>query len=223
MKEIIKLENVVKMYPGERRAVSDVSLAINKGQRVTIQGAPGSGKSALMRLIAGMERPSAGSIFVLEKAVHEMDEGAAAAFRNRHIGMMEREPGFIEKLSVLENTAMPLTVRGIPVFKRNREAKERLKETGLLSVINALPQQLSVFEKTLASVARMLIARPEILLLDEIFAGLLDREKERLSVFINSLGKSGNHTIIVFCAEMNNSLIMDRKIKISGGRIQEEL
>ena len=223
MKEIIRLENVVKMYPWERRAVNDISVSVAGLQRVTVQGAPGSGKSVLMRLIAGMEKPSAGKIFVLENAVHEMSPDAAAAFRNRHIGMMQRDPGFIEQLSVTENVAMPLTVRGVPVRIRNREAKGLLKEVGLPGVNNALPAQLSVFEKMLAAAARMLIGRPQILLLDDIFAGLTEREAARLTDVINGFVGQGNYTTIFFCAEKSEKLYTDRTIRISGGKLQEDI
>jgi len=223
MKEIIRLENVVKMYPWERRAVNDISLSVAGRQRVTVRGAPGSGKSVLMRLIAGMEKPSAGKIFVLDNAVHEMSADAAAAFRNRHIGVMQRDPGFIEQLSVTENVALPLTVRGVPVRIRNREARGLLKEIGLPGVVNALPAQLSVFEKMLAAAARMLIGRPQILLLDDIFAGLTERETVRLTDVINVFLGQGNYTMIFFCAEKSEKLYTDRTIRISGGKLQEDI
>ena len=118
MSEIIRLENVIKMLAGNRRAINGVSLTIQAKERVAIHGASGSGKTTLARLIAGMERPSSGRVFVLDKAVHDMDADTAAVFRSRHIGLIARHPAFMENLTVLENVALPLMIRGIPPAQR---------------------------------------------------------------------------------------------------------
>jgi putative ABC transport system ATP-binding protein len=113
MSEVMKLENGVKMYRNGLRAINGVSVSLSQGERVSVYGAPGSGKTTLARLIAGMEPVSSGSIFILGQAVHEMDEAAAARFRNQHIGILNRVPALMDSLTVLDQVALPLAIRGI--------------------------------------------------------------------------------------------------------------
>ncbi|MGI6174960.1 MAG: ABC transporter ATP-binding protein [Christensenellales bacterium] len=179
MQEMIKLENVIKMYEDGRRAVNGINLCVRKGECVVICGASGSGKTTLMRLLAGMERPSSGRVMVLGKAVHEMDADRLAAFRNRHIGLLSKDAAFMGGLTVLENVALPLMIRGVSFAKREKAAKEQLKTLGLTYVAGARPAQLSSLETKLVSIARMLIAQPEVLLLHDATASLSARDWQK--------------------------------------------
>ena len=134
-----------------------------------------------MRLIAGMEVPSAGKVFVLGQDMHEMRADKAAEFRNRHIGIVRRRAGFMARLNVLENVSLPSAVRGTAVSKRNREAKELLKSLGILHIAHAHPFQLSAYEALTSAVARALIAQPKVLMLYEAAADLSERETEQFA------------------------------------------
>jgi ABC-type lipoprotein export system ATPase subunit len=131
MSEVIRLENAVKMYDNGIRAVNDISLSISEGECVVISGPSGSGKTTLARLIAGMETPSSGEVIVLDRPVHQMTPDAAAVFRNINIGILRKDPEFLDTLTVLENVAMPLALRGAAAAQRIREAKEQLKTLDL--------------------------------------------------------------------------------------------
>lgn len=221
MKEVIRLENVIKMYPGGRRAINGVSLSVYECERITINGSPGSGKSTLMRLIAGMEAPSDGKITVLGKAVESMNSDISSAFRSRHFGILLRNAGFMERLTVLENTALPLALRDVPGEKRNKTANEKLKALGLDSIAKAYPHQLSPYESQLVSIARALAAQPEILMLNEAGADLSQKEEERLYGTINDLGKFGDFTILNFC-EAGSGFVADKNYRLEHGMIQED-
>jgi putative ABC transport system ATP-binding protein len=222
MSEIIRLENVIKMLTGNRRAINGVSLAIQEKERVTICGASGSGKTTLTRLIAGMERPNSGKVFVLDKAVHDMDADTAAVFRSRHIGLIARHPAFMESLTVLENVALPLMIRGIPLAQREKTAQEQLKTLGLAHTVNARPTQLSILEAKLASIARALIAQPQILLLDDAAAGLPERDVEQIKGILYALSQFGECVILEFSGEKNGLICADRTMNLERGKIQEE-
>lgn len=222
MKEIIRLEDVVKMLESGRRAVNGVSFSVSKGERVAIYGVPGSGKTTLARLIAGMERPSSGKVFVLEKAVHEMDADTAAAFRSLHIGLLQRHSAFMESLTVLENVAMPLTIQGIPSKQREKAAKKQLKTLGLVHTVNASPTQLSAMEAKLVSIARALIAQPQILLLDDAAADLPEKDVEQIKGILRALSQFGEWTFLEFSEEKNGLICADRMMNLEHGKIREE-
>ena len=222
MSEVIGLKDVVKTEGG-RCVVNGVSLAIEEKERVLIYGAPGSGKAALMRLMAAMDRPNGGEITVLDKAVHGMDERAAAAFRNRHIGVVRPENAFMEQLNILDNVALPLTARGVPRIKRNRAAMEQLKALGVPHIAHALPSQLSPFEARLASVARALAAQPKILLIYDLAANLPQREAERLAGMLHAICQYGDFTVVGFEAEKTGTMCADRTMLIIHGTIQEDI
>jgi ABC-type lipoprotein export system ATPase subunit len=223
MDEAIRLENVVKMYPGAKRAVNDLSLCIGEKQRVVISGALGSGKHTLMKLIAGMEAPSSGSITLLGKAVHAMDADAAARFRNKFIGVVPESPGFLERLTVLENIELPLAVQGTAPAQRRSRAIEQLKALGIPHIAHAFPSQLSVLEGQIASVARALIIKPKILLMFETGAGLSGKETERFSGTMDAVWKYGDHTALYFTASEGSAANADRHYKLDHGKIQEDI
>ncbi len=223
MREIIRLENVVKMMDDGRRAVNGVSFSVSKGDCMAVHGASGSGKTTLMRLIAGMERPSSGKVFVLDQALHEMDADAAAGFRNRYMGILNRNPAFMDGLTVLDNVALPLAIRGISLAQREKTAKEQLKTLGLQYAANARPSQLSALELQKASIARALTAHPQILLLDDTAAGLSEKDAEQIKSILRALSKFGEYTVIEF-SETNSGLICsDSTLILTHGKIREEI
>jgi ABC-type lipoprotein export system ATPase subunit len=222
MNEAIKLENVVKMHGNGLRAVNGIRISISQGERVAVYGAPGSGKTTLARLIAGMEPVSSGTVFVLGQAVHEMDETAAARFRNQYIGMLNRDPPFMESLSVLENVALPLAIRGMPLAQREEAAKERLKTMGLQYAAHARPTQLSALEVRIACVVRALITRPQVLLLDDMAAGLSKKDAEHVRSILAGLIQTGDYTILEFAGMKSGLIRADRTVTLDYGMIQEE-
>ncbi|MDD5017052.1 MAG: ATP-binding cassette domain-containing protein [Eubacteriales bacterium] len=222
MSEIIRLVNVVKMLDEGRRVINGMNLSIQEKERVAVCGAPGSGKGALMRLIGGMEPPSAGKVFVLGQAVHEMDADKAAVFRNRNIGIVHREPGLMERLNIFENVLLPLAIQGIPLSQRKQAVKEQLKTLGISHIAHAYPAQLSAYETRIVSIARALINQPKILLLYEVMAGLSERDTEQSTGVINAIFRYGNYTVLTFSVNTNNGLHMDKTILLNHGKIQED-
>lgn len=223
MEVVIRLENVVRLDADGRRVLNGVSLCVRKGERVRVLGAPGSGKTALARVIAGMERPNSGAVSVLEKPVHEMKDERAAAFRNRHIGCIPRVPAFWEGLTVLDNVTMPLTIQGVSVPKREKAGKDQLDALGLKYAAHAYPARLSPYELRLAAVARAIIAQPEILLLDEALAGLSGKEAQKLADTLAVLCKFDGYTLLSLTADCNDAIQPDRIIYLDHGKNREEL
>jgi ABC-type lipoprotein export system ATPase subunit len=212
MEEVIRLDNVVKMHGSGIRAINSVSFSVFKGENVMISGSPGSGKTTLARLIAGVDRPSTGQIFVLGKSLNEMGKDMAAAFRNKYIGIMQRDPVFLDNLSVLENVALPLMLHGEVTVQRNRKAKEQLKTLGLQYAGHAHPSQLTLLERHKAAIARVLITQPKILLLDDFAADLA--ETEEIKRTLHALCCYDSYTVVEITGAVQCLICADRTIKL---------
>ena len=222
MEEVVRLDKVIKMDADDRRALGGVSLCVRKGERLRILGAPGSGKTALARLIAGMDHPNSGTVFVLGEPVHEMNENAAAAFRNRHIGYVSRVSVFWDGLTVLDNITMPLAIQGVSAARREKAGKKQLDAMGLLYGADALPTRLSPYELRLAAIARALIVQPEILLLDEFLAGIATKEAGKLADLLHVLWIFGRYTMLTFTGDDQDAIQTDRKIYLDHGKNHED-
>jgi putative ABC transport system ATP-binding protein len=219
MDEVIRIENAVRMENG-RRMLNGVTLRIGKGECVTISGPPGSGKSALARVIAGMDRPDAGEVFVLGQSLHTMNADAAAVFRNRHIGILARDPAFFNSLSLLDNVAIPLALRHETRASRQKKAKEQLKSLGLLYAAPARVSQLTPLERHKAAVARVLVAQPEVLLLDD-FAVDLDN-KDSIAGILRTICRFGNMTVMELTGACGGLICEGRTLRLEQGRVREE-
>lgn len=222
MSIILKLENVIKMYGDGVRAINGISFSVEKDEHTFICGVPGSGKRALMRMIAGMDTPSSGSINVLNEDVNRMNEKDASTFRNRNIGAIFNEPGLMERLNVLENIALPLVMQRVPRARRKKQAKEQLAALGLEHIAYAYPMHLSKYEAIMVSIARALITQPMILLIYDITVGLSEKESADINGVINVLSKYAEQTIIGFSSIDEDMLFAHKRIRLSRGKIQED-
>ena len=222
MNDAIRLENVIKLYPPRIRAINDISMRVLEGERVCICGAPGSGKTTLMRLIAGMEPVSQGNVTVFGTQITALDENELAIFRNHTFGIVQRAPAFISSLSILENTALPLLFRRMPAASRAQMARKQLDSLGITHLIHTKPVQLSPFEARLAAIARALITQPQILLLDNVCVGLSEREALKLSDMLDTLWHSGSHTMLYFTSALDGAISFDKKFSLHYGKLRED-
>ena len=221
MSEIIKLDNVIRMTRNNWLAVNGISFCIKEKERVLVCGGSGSGKGALMRLIAGMDKPSSGSVFVLNQAVHAMNSEAAAGFRNQNIGIVQPETGFMERLNTAENISMPLIVRGIRREQRKKAVEALMKLLGIWLVAPAYPAQLSTYEARVACLARALIAKPRILMMYEVISCLSEKDAEKIAGTISTLCQYGDYTMLCFSDNANDRLHTNRTIQLENRKIQE--
>lgn len=223
MSEFIKFENVKKIYSDGRYAVKDVSFVIHEKEYVLFHGAPESGMSALIRLFSGLDAPTDGKIFINDRALHEVSRDEAADFRNLNFGIVQETPCFLEHINLLENVALPLTVRGVSAHKRIKAAKQQLKDLGILYATRAYPKQITTYEAQIASIARALVARPKILLLEDITAGFSERESRQILDIIEDVRKHGECVIIHFSGTKSGLLSADRYFTLDHGMIGEDM
>ena len=217
--ETILLEDVVKLDVTGRKVINGLSLRVYSGEKVRIAGGAGSGKTCLIRLISGMESPDSGKVSVLGHPLYEMNADAKAEFRSIHIGLVSRYPAFLRRLTVLENVAMPLTLRGVSLAEREKYARTQLKKLELLYIAQSRSSQLTMYELQAASVARALVSQPEILLLDDMSADLSIKDKEKMGDLLRGVHKSSGYTILELISGENSILDADRKFSLTKGKV----
>ena len=218
--ELLQCTEVKKVYgKGEAAvcALNGVDLTVSRGEFVAIVGASGSGKSTLLHLLAGVDRPTAGSVRIDGVEVGSLDPTRAALFRRRKVGLVYQFFNLIPTLSVEKNITLPLLLdKRTP----DPEALDTLLRTlGLQDKRQALPGQLSGGQQQRAAIARALCCRPALLLADEP-TGNLDRKNsaeilDLLRLCHQNLGK----TILLVTHDETLAAQADRVITLSDGRI----
>lgn len=166
----IRSENLCRYYRmGESliRAVDGVSLEIGSGEFVALLGSSGSGKSSVLNLIAGLDRPTSGSVIVQDRDLAKLSREDLAKYRLHVVGMVFQSFNLIASMTVAENVELPLRFAEVDRNQRQKLASEALERVGLRARMNHRPSELSGGEQQRAALARALINRPQLLLADE--------------------------------------------------------
>jgi NitT/TauT family transport system ATP-binding protein len=178
---------VERTFPGGVMAVGGVDLTIEKGSFTAFLGPSGCGKSTLLRMIAGLDEPTAGAITVAGEPAGERRVPTAFVFQDAHL---------LPWRSVLDNAALPLELAGISRRWRHEAARAVLADVGLADAADRIPAELSGGMRMRASLARALITRPRLLLLDEPFAALDELTRNRLDDRLRALWRERGTTVI---------------------------
>lgn len=166
----IRSENLCRHYRmGENviRAVDGVSLEVHSGEFVALLGSSGSGKSSILNLIAGLDRPTSGSVIVQDRDLARLSREELARYRLHVVGMVFQSFNLIPSMTVSENVELPLRFAEVERSQRNSLAREALERVGLKARMGHRPSELSGGEQQRAALARALINRPQLLLADE--------------------------------------------------------
>jgi cell division transport system ATP-binding protein len=163
---MITVSHVAKRYPGGYQALQDVSFRIEAGEMLFITGHSGAGKSTLLKLIAAIERPSAGSVLINGQNVTAM-KPAAIPFLRRNFGLIFQDHKLLFDRSVFDNVALPLAISGFARRETARRVRAALDKVGLLGRERARPVTLSGGEQQRLCIARAIVNRPAILMADE--------------------------------------------------------
>src|SRR5579871_4312710 len=149
------------------RAVDGVSLEVRSGEFVALLGSSGSGKSSMLNLIAGLDRPTSGSVFVQDRDLAKLSREELAKYRLHIVGMVFQSFNLIASMTIAENVELPLRFAEVERSRRESLAREALDRVGLRARMDHRPSQLSGGEQQRAALARALINRPKLLLADE--------------------------------------------------------
>jgi putative ABC transport system ATP-binding protein len=166
----IRSENLCRHYRmGENviRAVDGVSLQVRAGEFIALLGSSGSGKSSVLNLIAGLDRPTSGSVVVGDRDLAKLSREELAKYRLRVVGMVFQSFNLIASMTLAENVELPLRFAEVDRGQRQNQAREALERVGLQARMDHRPSELSGGEQQRAALARALINRPQLLLADE--------------------------------------------------------
>jgi putative ABC transport system ATP-binding protein len=218
----IRLDHVVKRYEsgaGPFTALHDVNLTISRGEFVAVVGKSGSGKTTLLNILAGIDRPTSGTISVAGTPVHSASESQLAEWRGRVIGLVFQFFQLLPTLTVAENVMLPMDfARIIPAAERRSRAVELLDRVGIGNQADKLPTSLSGGEQQRAAVARALANDPPILLADEPTGNLDEHTRTAVLELFQQLNAEGR-SLIVVTHERDISRYADRQVTLVDGNI----
>ena len=222
---MIELDRVTKQFAGKRQvtALEQVTLAIPRGQMVSIIGPSGSGKSTLLNLIGGLDRPSSGDVRVDGESLGGLSDDALTKVRRDKIGFIFQFFNLLPTLSCVENVALPLHLRGWPRAKVQARATELLNLVQLGHRLTHLPDELSGGERQRVAIARALSIYPPILLADEPTGNLDTHTGVEILGLIKDLHVRLGSTVVIVTHDMNVAESCARTIVLRDGRVIEDI
>ncbi len=218
--EILRVENLVKTYgsgDNEIHAVDHMSFSVEKGEFVAIIGASGSGKSTLLHLLGGVDRPTAGKVFIDGNDIYALNNDKLAIFRRRQVGLIYQFYNLIPVLNVVENITLPCDLDGKMPAKQ--DLQELLRTLGLEKRENHLPNELSGGQQQRVSIGRALINHPAVLLADEPTGNLDSKASEEILSLLHISNQKYHQTVIVITHDMEIAKEAGRVITIDDGKI----
>ncbi|MFE5208126.1 ABC transporter ATP-binding protein [Streptomyces sp. NPDC056600] len=218
---VVRLDGVHKEY-GDAKALDGLSLEIRAGDAVAVMGPSGCGKSTLLNMVAGLDRPTSGTVEVQGHDLGKLNETGLALFRRRNVGMIFQFFNLIDDLPVLDNVALAAQLTGTTVRQARRRALELLDELGVAERRNNHPVTLSGGERQRVAVARALMNRPALLLADEPTGALDSRSGEQVMDLLIDLNQIGQTLLIVTHDPQLATRCASRLIEVADGRVARE-
>lgn len=224
MEPIIKAKDLKKIYrmgAAKIRALDGVSIEVAPGSVCAILGTSGSGKSTLLSLLAGLEHPTSGKIFIKRKPIYKMNEKELVDFRLLHIGFVFQSFNLMPTMTAAENAALSLMFRGVPKHERMRTAKKLLIEMGLKQQLNSYPNQMSGGQQQRVSIARAIISGPEIIFADEPTGNLDSVTAAQIMDLMCGAAKKRGATLLFVTHDPAKTDYADQVIRIIDGKVAE--
>jgi putative ABC transport system ATP-binding protein len=206
------------------RAADGVNLTIQPGEFVALLGASGSGKSTLLNLIAGLDRPTSGSIDVLGRDLAKMNSEQLARYRRETVGMIFQSFNLIPTMKLEENVELPLRFAEVDRGERDKRVRESLERVGLVKRLGHRPPELSGGEQQRVAIARALVNRPALLLADEPTGNLDSKTGTEIMTLLRELNTSMRTTVIMVTHERALAdQYASRSVHLADGRVVEEV
>jgi putative ABC transport system ATP-binding protein len=222
---MISLQQVSKTYEtlaGKFSALKGIDLEIQPGEFVGVVGKSGSGKSTLLNMVAGIDRPSAGSVAVAGTSIHALSENKLAVWRGRNVGVVFQFFQLLPTLTAAENVMLPMDFcKTFPLRERRARATELLERVGVGAQADKLPATLSGGEQQRVAIARALANEPPLVLADEPTGNLDSVTAKAILDLFRDMANRGT-TVVIATHEADIARVIDRRIEISDGILRQQ-
>ncbi len=213
------LEKKVTTRSGELTILSGLQLQIKQGESAAILGTSGSGKSTLLSLLAGLDLPTSGQIFLADQRIDNLDEDARAKVRGQYVGFVFQSFQLLSNLTALENVMLPMELVGhkdaLPL------SKELLQRVGLEHRLDHYPWQLSGGEQQRVAIARAFSGQPKILFADEPTGNLDEKTGENIIELLFEVNREHNTTLVLVTHDMGLARRCERILRLHSGVLAE--
>ena len=219
---LIEVKNLVKVYRDGNtyfKALNGVSFSINQGESVAIIGKSGSGKSTLMHLLAALDKPNEGEVFIDGQNIAKMKKRNLNKLRNQTFGFVFQQFFMNPKDTVLQNVILPLKIAGVSSRKRKEIALKALESVELTDKAKNKASNLSGGQKQRVCVARAIANSPEIIFADEPTGNLDSKTSKKIEDLLFGLNKESGITLIIVTHDESLAAKCDRQIRIQDGQI----
>jgi putative ABC transport system ATP-binding protein len=215
--EARSLRKQVTSPEGMLTILDDVSLQVGAGETVAVVGASGAGKSTLLALLAGLDEPTAGAVWLSGTELSALDEDGRAEARARHVGFVFQSFHLVPSLTALENVMLPLELAGRPDARA--AAREALAQVGLAGRLGHYPRQLSGGEQQRVAIARAFVTKPAVLFADEPTGNLDTATGARVMQLLFEMNKATGTTLVLVTHDRAIAERCDRVIEMDAGRL----
>ena len=226
MDSLLVVQNVHKTYgkgANTFKALEDVSFTIEHGEFVGVMGPSGSGKSTLLNVLATIDSPTAGDIYIEKDNIAKMKEEKLAAFRRDHLGFIFQDYNLLDSLTVKENIVLPLAIAKRPVAEMKERVEAMATTFGIDPLLNKYPYQLSGGQKQRTAASRALISDPKLIFADEPTGALDSKSATDLLQSMNQLNETYETTIMMVTHDAFAASFCRRILFIKDGQLSKEI
>lgn len=217
--EIRDLKKIYKMGTEKVVALGGINLDIYEGEILCLLGTSGSGKSTLLNMVAGLDKPTSGSITIGGVHIEKLNENQVTKFRRLNVGFIFQSYNLIKNLSAMDNVSLGLIFKGVSKKKRDELAKDILEKVGLGDRLHHKPNEMSGGQQQRVSIARAFVDAPRIIFADEPTGNLDTNTSFEVMNLMCEMARKNNQTLIIVTHDVETSVYADRIVDMRDGMI----